>query len=156
MGFGVSQVYPATNDLTAENDKPLYYSVWLITDQKWSAVFLFVTALFVGVIVWQYGGNLLLEFIALLFLLATVWRILMPVHFELNSGGIVYRSFNWNRFIAWGDIRRYQIRRNGILLLPRADRFFLEAFRGFYLPVPKPLMPEVLYRLRVFVDRISD
>jgi hypothetical protein len=152
----VSQAYPTTIDLTAENDKPLYYSVWLITDQKWNAAFLFGIALIVSLIVWQYEGNLILELIALLFLLGTVWRILVPVHFELNSNGIVYHSLNRNRLIAWSDIRRYQIRRHGILLLPQTDRFFLEAFRGFYLSVPAPLMPEVLYRLRVFVDRSSD
>ncbi|MDR2117731.1 MAG: hypothetical protein LBP87_15240 [Planctomycetaceae bacterium] len=152
----MSQAYPTTIGLTAENNKPLYYSVWLITDQKWNAVFLLGIAFVVGFIVWQCEGNLILELFALIFLLGTVWRILVPVHFELNSSGIVYRSFNRNRFIAWSDIRRYQIRRNGILLLPQSNRFFLEAFRGFYLSVPKSLMPEVLYRLRVFVDRVSD
>jgi hypothetical protein len=152
----VSQAYPTSIGLTAENDKPLYYSVWLIADQKWNAALLFGTALVVGIIVWQYGGNLILELTALLFLLGTIWRILVPVHFELNSNGIIYRSLNRNRFIAWGDVRSYQIRRNGILLLPQTDRFFLEAFRGFYLSVPVSLMPEVLYRLRVFVDHISD
>jgi hypothetical protein len=156
MGFCVSQAYPTSISLAVENDKPLYYSVWLIADQKWNAAFLLGVALAVGAIVWQNTDNLILESIALLFLLGTLWRILVPVHFELNSNGIVCRSLNRNRFIAWSDIRSYQIRRNGILLLPRTDHFFLEAFRGFYLSVPVSLMPEVLYRLRVFVDHISD
>jgi hypothetical protein len=156
MGFGVSQAYPTSISLAAENDKPLYYSVWLIADQKRNAVFLLVVALAVNVIVWQNTANLILELIALLFLLGTLWRILVPVHFELNSNGIVCRSLNRNRFIAWNDIRSYQIRRNGILLFPRTDHFFLEAFRGFYLPVPASLTPEVLYRLRVCVDHVSD
>jgi hypothetical protein len=156
MGFCVSQAYPTSIGWTAENDKPLYYSVWLIADQKWNAAFLLGGALAVGVIVWQNTGNLILELVALLFLLGTLWCILVPVHIELNSNGIVCRSLNRNRFIAWSDIRSYQIRRNGILLLPRTDHFFLEAFRGFYLSVPASLMPEVLYRLRVFVDHVSD
>jgi hypothetical protein len=152
----VSQAYPTSIGWTAEKDKPLYYSVWLIADQKWNAIFLLGVALVVVILVWQNTGNLILELVALLFLLGTLWRILAPVHFELNHHGIVCRSLNRNRFIAWSDIRSYQIRRNGILLLPRTDHFVLEAFRGFYLSVPASLTPEVLYRLRVFVDHVSD
>ncbi|MDR1963478.1 MAG: hypothetical protein LBQ50_06840 [Planctomycetaceae bacterium] len=152
----MSQAYPTTIGWTSESEKPLYYSVWLIADQKWNAVFLLGTALAVGIVVWQSGRNPILELITVLFLLGTLWQIFVPVHFELNSGGIIRRSFSRKRFIAWSDIRSYQIRRNGILLLPQSDRFLLEAFRGFYLSVPTSLMPEVLYRLRVFVDRVTD
>ncbi|MDR0336422.1 MAG: hypothetical protein LBI18_04960 [Planctomycetaceae bacterium] len=152
----MSQIYPPSIGLTSEHDKPLYYSVWLIADQKWNAAFLFGSALAVGILVWQCEGNWILKSVALLFLLGTICRILVPVHFELNSNGIVYRSLYRNRLLAWSDIRSYQIKRNGILLLPQTDRFFLEAFRGFYLSVPISLMPEVLYRFRVFVDHVSD
>jgi hypothetical protein len=156
MGFCVNQAYPISIGWTAENDKPLHYSIWLIADQKWNALFLLGVALAVGGVVWQNTENLILELVALLFLLGTLWYILVPIHFEINSNGIVCRSLNGNRVIVWSDIRSYRIKRNGILLLPRTDHFVLEAFRGFYLSVPASLMPEVLHRLRVFVDHVSD
>jgi hypothetical protein len=139
-----------------ENEKPLFYSVWLIVDQKWNAVILIGVAFLVGVLILQSENSFLPELVSLFFLLLTLWYVFVPIHFELNSAGIVYSSFARKRFIAWDNIRVYQIRPNGVLLLPRTHRFFLESFRGFYLPVPPSLIPEVLYRLRIFVDKVAD
>ena len=86
----------------------------------------------------------------------SVWFVFVPVHFEINATGIVKRTLGRRSFIAWEDIRVYQVRRNGLLLLPRSDRYPLEAFRGFYLPIPSSLTTEVLYRFRAFVDRAPE
>jgi hypothetical protein len=142
-----------------ENEKPLFYSVWMITDQKWNTALLVGVSFLVGVIVWLNGSSPLLHFMALLLFAGTMEYVFVPIRIELHSGGIVYRpflAFRRKRLISWDDIRSYQVHRNGILLLHCTDRFFLEAFRGFFLPVPSSLMPEVLYRLRIFVDKIPD
>ncbi|GHT24301.1 hypothetical protein FACS189419_09170 [Planctomycetales bacterium] len=130
--------------------KPLQYTIWLTFDQKRSVVFLglFVAAL--GCIILQSGGQILLA-VCLLLLLLTVWHIFLPVKFEINAQGIIRTVLGRRWFIAWRDIKGYQIRYNGLLLLPQNKRYFVESFNGFFLPVPAGLMPEILYRFKLFV-----
>lgn len=152
----MSQSYVSTGGWKTECQKPLFYNVWLIGDQKWNALFLIAALITVVFAVSHLTHSLISGFLCFCVLLPTVWCIFLPVHFEINSEGIVRAVLGRKRFIAWEDIRCYQIRRKGILLLPQNDRFFLESFRGYYLPIPSSLTTEVLYRFRVFVDRIED
>jgi len=130
--------------------KPIYYSVWLIADQKWSAVVLGLVTASVCLVAWHYG-NEYTAVVGLLLILLTIWSIFLPVRLEINAHGIVRTALGRKWFIPWGDIRGYQIRYNGLLLLPQHDRFALDPFCAFFLPVPKGLMTEVLYRFRLFV-----
>ena len=87
----------------------------------------------------------------LLLILLTVWYAFLPVRLEINNSGIIRTVLGRKWFIRWGDIRAYQIRYNGLLLLTQQRRFVLDPFCAFFLPVPKGLMTEVLYRFRLFV-----
>ena len=130
--------------------KPIYYSVWLIADQKWSAVVLGLATASVCLISWHYGGGWA-AVVGLLLILLTMGYIFLPVRLEINSYGIVRTALGRKWFIRWSDISGYQIRYNGLLLLAHKDRFALDPFCAFFLPVPKGLMTEVLYRFRLFV-----
>ena len=130
--------------------KPVYYSVWLMNDQKWSAVVLGLVAASVCLVSWHYGGEWVAVFGGLL-ILSTVEHLFLPIRWEINAHGIVRKAFGRKRFIRWSDISGYQIRYNGLLLLAQQDRFALDPFCAFFLPVPKGLMTEVLYRFRLFV-----
>jgi len=130
--------------------KPLYYSVCLVLDQRWSAVVLGLVTVCVCLVAWHYG-NVLAATAALLLILLTVWYIFLPAQLEINSNGIIRKTLGRKWVIRWGDIRAYQIRYNGLLLLTHQERFVLDPFCSFFLPVPKGLMTEVLYRFRVFV-----
>ena len=130
--------------------KPLYYSVCLIFDQKWSAVVLGLVTACVCLAAWRFGSGLAAG-AALLLILLTVWYIFLPVRMEINNNGIVRTALGRKWFIRWSDIRAYQIRYNGLLLFTQQERFPLEPFCAFFLPVPKGLMTEVLYRFRFFV-----
>ena len=130
--------------------KPIYYSVCLITDQKWSALVLGLVTTGVCLLAWNYSGGITL-IISLLLILLTVWYIVLPVRLEINSSGIVRSVFGRKWFIRWSDIRAYQIRYNGLLLLTQQERFILDPFCAFFLPVPRGLMTEVLYRFRLFI-----
>lgn len=110
----------------------------------------------IGLTVWHRTEEFLFGLFVSGVLLLTLWRAFVPAYFEINADGIVRWAAGQRMFIAWNDIKVYQLRRNGILLLPQRDRFILEPFRGVFLPVPPALMAEVLYRFRVFVDKISD
>ena len=130
--------------------KPLYYSVCLLIDQRWSAVVLGLATTCVCLAAWHYG-SVLAAVAALLLILLTVWYIFLPVRLEINNNGIIRTMLGRKWLIRWSDIRAYQIRYNGLLLLTHQERFALDPFCAFFLPVPKGLMTEVLYRFRVFV-----
>ena len=130
--------------------KPIYYSVLLITDQRWSAVVLGLVMASVCLVSWTYGGEWMAAGSVLLILL-TIGYVFLPVRLEINSSGIVRTTLGRKWFIRWSDISGYQIRYNGLLLLAQQDRFALDSFCAVFLPVPKGLMTEVLYRFRLFV-----
>jgi hypothetical protein len=130
--------------------KPIYYSVCLIVDQRWSAIVLGLVTTSVCLVAWHYSGWVAL-LAGLLLSLLTVWYIFLPVRLEINSSGIVRSTLGRKWFIRWSDIRAYQIRHNGLLLLTQQERFLLDPFCAFFLPVPKGLMTEVLYRFRLFI-----
>ncbi|MDR3234309.1 MAG: hypothetical protein LBT46_11715 [Planctomycetaceae bacterium] len=132
------------------NIKPLCYSVWMTVDRKVSIAVLGSATAGTALCVWYYSGWMT-TLAALVLMLLTVWYVIVPIQFEINAGGIIRTVFGRHWFIAWNDIKGYQIRQHGFLLLPQNDRFALEAFTGFYLPVPAGLMPEVLYRFRLFI-----
>lgn len=139
-----------------EKPKDLFFSSWFVVDQKWNALVLLIVALTVVTLVWWKTGSSFWIPPVVIVLCLPIWRIFFPIHYELNTDGVVYRILGRTRLIAWDDIKIYKIKSHGILMLPHRDRFSLEDFRGFFLPVPTSLMPEVLYRFRVFVDRIQD
>ena len=132
--------------------KPIYYSVCLITDQKWSAAVLGLVTTGVCLLAWHYSGGIAAAS-SLLLILLTVWYIFLPVRLEINAGGIVRSALGRKWFIRWGDIQAYQIRHNGLLLLTQQERFVLDPFCAFFLPVPKGLMTEVLYRFRLSIGK---
>ena len=152
----MSQTYVSSGGWKVEYQKPLFYNVWPVGDQKGNTVFLIVVMVVVVFLVSHLVDSLWGGLLGVCVMLPTIWQVFMPAHFEINGDGIVRNLLGRKRFIAWEDIRCYQIRQNGILLLPQNDRFFLESFRGFYLPVPTSLNTEILYRFRIFVDRIDD
>ena len=130
--------------------KPIYYSICLVIDQKWSAVVLGLVATSVGLVIWHYSGGIAMM-TSLLLILLTVWYMFLPVRLEINNLGIIRSVLGRKRFVRWSDIHAYQIRHNGLLLLTQPERFALDPFCSFFLPVPKGLMTEVLYRFRLFV-----
>jgi len=130
--------------------KPIYYTVCLVFDQKWSAVVLGLVTAGVSLVAWQYCGGMAMV-ACLLLILLTVWYIFCPVRLEINASGIVRSAFGRKWFIRWSDIRAYQIRYDGLLLFTQQERFPLDPFCAFFLPVPKGLMTEVLYRFRLFI-----
>ena len=130
--------------------KPIYYSVWLIADQKWSAVVLGLVTASVSLLAWHYSGVVTM-LASLLLTSLTIWYIFLPVRLEINSSGIVRSVLGRKWYIRWSDIRAYQIRYNGLLLLTQQERFILDPFCAFFLPVPKGLMTEILYRFRLFI-----
>jgi hypothetical protein len=64
----------------------------------------------------------------------TLWRTWLPVQFDINSGGIAHTILGrWKRRIPWSAIQAYDIRTDGVLLVPDAVITPLSPLRGLYL-----------------------
>jgi hypothetical protein len=134
-----------------EASKPLSYSSWAVADETNKTLFLTVVILWVSAVVGQGSGSWLYAGAALLLQLLTLSSMFAPHYIEVDSNGILVKTWRNKRHIAWNEINRYQVRQNGVLLLLSNKHFYLEAFRGFFLPIPQTLSAEILFRLQVFV-----
>jgi len=83
---------------------------------------------------------------------ASLWRFFLPVVFELNEEGVDQQFFGRPRRIPWQAVRRYTVRRAGVLLLPHENRSPLAALRGLYVPFSTH-RDEILARVHRYLDR---
>jgi hypothetical protein len=130
--------------------KPIYYSIRLAIDQKPSAVVLGLITMGSAIAIWFHSGTIAM-IVGLIMILSTIAYIFLPVRLEINSNGIIKTMMGRKWLIRWSDIRSYQIQHNGLLLTTQQERYILDPFSAYFLPVPKGLMAEVLYRFRLFV-----
>ena len=64
----------------------------------------------------------------------TLWRTWLPVRYEIGSGGIVHAIFGrLKRRIPWSAIQAYDVRTDGVVLVPDAVITPLSPLRGLYL-----------------------
>ena len=77
---------------------------------------------------WEAGA------IAAAALAITLWRTWLPVRFELNGSGIAQVfAGRWKRRIPWSAIGAYDVRTDGVLLVPDPVVTPLSSLRGCYL-----------------------
>lgn len=66
-------------------------------------------------------------------LVISAWRLWLPTRFELGSKGVIQSVLGRRRRIVWAEFARYEIRRNGVLLLADKEKSSLVVFRGLYV-----------------------
>jgi hypothetical protein len=77
---------------------------------------------------WELGA------LAAAVLAVTLWRTWLPVRYVINSSGIAQVIFGrWKRRIPWSAVGTYEIRTDGVLLVPDAALTPLSPLRGLYL-----------------------
>lgn len=148
----MTQTFSSSLSLPPEVRKPIFYTIWQIVDLKWYALTLLAVIGLLVFTLWQSVGGILVPLLAALLLLASVAHIFVPIQFEINGDGIVRNILGRRRVILWEDIHTYRVRRNGVLLIPQSRHYAIDFFRGYFLPVPPSLVPEILYRFRICVD----
>jgi hypothetical protein len=67
-------------------------------------------------------------------LLATSWRLWLAVTYEVGVSGVTQCCLGRRRRIGWAAIRSYQVRGEGVLLVPDIQVTPLSPLRGLYLP----------------------
>jgi hypothetical protein len=62
------------------------------------------------------------------------WRVLVPVAYEFESGGLRQTTWHRRRMIPWKTIAEARFLDDGLLLLPRGSQSWLGNLRGIYIP----------------------
>ena len=97
--------------------------------------------------------------LALLACVAATWRLWIPVTIQVGPTGIRQRIGRWESRIRWRDVRRYEICRRGVLILPASESGPLAAARGLYIRWNgrrEELLEVVRYYARPHADRRPD
>jgi hypothetical protein len=79
------------------------------------------------------AGSLPMGSLALGALGISLWRLWIPVKFELGSRGVSQSVFGRRRRIGWSDIPSFEVRSHGVLLLPSREPLLLSRLRGLYI-----------------------
>ena len=78
--------------------------------------------------------GLLYGAIALAVLSGSMSRFLLPTSYELGSAGIAVNHLFRRRLRPWEEMRRIEVRKDGVFLSPFARPSRLDSFRGLFLP----------------------
>ena len=83
-------------------------------------------------LVWTFWRDLALASAVALALLVALWRLWLPVKWELGLTGITQTAFGFKRRIAWLAIASYEIRPDGVWLFADREQSHLRAvFIGY-------------------------
>ncbi len=123
--------YEAERPLTPPRDVHLWN--WPLYDDGLSAWAVVALALGTSIVTYVVGQSILMAAFCLAALALALWRLWIPVQFEFGPKGVTQTILGRTRRIPWSAVRRCEIRRAGLLLLPLADRRPLAAIRGLYI-----------------------
>jgi hypothetical protein len=107
----------STNESSTAGARELEITSWPLRQEpiRSAAVLLLIAAVTTYALLatasWMVG------IVTLLALLSSVWRLWIPVHFELGRRGVVQRVGSRRRRTHWREISGYQLRGRGAFLL---------------------------------------
>src|SRR5690606_29908854 len=117
-------------DLEPAQGRQLRWQSWpLVHSPQWSWLAI-VGPPVIGSFIWLMGGGWLLAVFATVGLAVTLWQVLVPVTFELDSLGLRRIALGRTRLIAWQSIQAYQLRSTGAVLYRRAETSRLDLLRS--------------------------
>ena len=120
----------------------------------WSA-FVAVLFAFAGSFAGEVSGSPLMGFLAASALVLSTWRRWVPITFEISQTGIERIILGRKFRCTWLQVGRYEVRPNGIWLLPEAEPTPGEFFCGLFIEVEAPSEALVNTVDRCFRTRFS-
>lgn len=93
---------------------------WPLRDEGLKAWIVLVAAVVVVTLVWAIGANLVFELFTCAMLALALWRLWLPVKWELGLTGVTMVVLGFRRRIPWLSVARYELRDAGVWLF--ADR----------------------------------
>jgi hypothetical protein len=137
-----------------EAPPPVQWRSWPLCESIPTSVAVVGGLLAAGAGVGWITGQMHLALLAMAVLVLASWRFFLPKLFELNAEGVNQWLLGRHRRIPWREIRRYEVRSSGVLLLPHADARPVDVLGGLYLPWGRR-RDEVLAQVRYHLDRPS-
>ena len=126
-------IRPATPEPEGQAET-LWLPSWPLRDGGWRTslpvVILLASVVFLGMSI----GQTLMGILGAAALGVTMWRVLVPVSFEVGPAGVAMIVVGRRHLTRWKSIGRYEIRCGGILMLPEADAEAIDTLRGLYIP----------------------
>jgi hypothetical protein len=111
----------------------LTFSDWPLRDRPLASFLaLAITAGVIWVAVWTTHSPAAGALVGVLLGL-TLWRMWLPVWYQLGAGGITQSVLGRERRIPWTAIRGHERRSDGVILLPDVGKAQLGALCGLYL-----------------------
>lgn len=105
---------------------------WAIRDTFSAWIFLLLgIAVVFGIAL--IGRNLLVGLIGFVAFMFSTWQMWLPLRYEIGPKGIIASVLGWRRRIRWSAIRRCEIRRAGLLILPSDNSSLATSIQGIYL-----------------------
>lgn len=135
------------DELSPPLPSPIRWRSWPARDKPLYAVSVVAILTAVGLIVFRLTGQTTMAWAGMLTMAISLWRIFLPVDYELSVGGVDQWIFGRRQHSPWPSIRGYEICTEGILLLPQGHVCPMDAFFGLYLPWSR-YRDEVLPHLR--------
>ncbi|MFP6657166.1 MAG: hypothetical protein VB853_03230 [Pirellulales bacterium] len=102
--------------------------------QRKVAVVVCCGLLTISALVGWVSGKLYLAAIAALLGGVTVWRLFIPVHYQIDNVGITQLVWRRSRTTAWHSIGSLRELDEGILMMPKSRLGELAPLRGIFLP----------------------
>jgi len=135
-------------------DQPvIQYRIWSLWERKFTSLVILSLTLGLMLAVYHFTGKTHLAVGVGILLLGSVWRLFVPMQFELSAEGISRWTFGYRRVIPWSNIRSYVIQKEGILILSNRTRYPLDAMRGIFIPIPRKYRIAVQRRFFIFLEK---
>ena len=135
-------------------DQPvIQYRVWSLWERKLTGLAILALTAGLSFAVYHITDKWYLAFVVCLLLFGSVWRLFIPMQFELSTEGISRWTFGYRRTVLWSDIRAYVFQEEGILILPHTLRYPLDAMRGLFIPIPKKYRIAVQRRFLFYIEK---
>ena len=111
----------------------LQFESWPLRDggrNSWITVFgIVVVAISLGFV----AQSLYLSVLGLAAIAAAMWRMWIPIRYELGPKGITQRILGRQLRIPWSAIRRGEVRQHGVLIMSKADDSLRSKLNGTYV-----------------------
>lgn len=124
----------ASTRTAAPTANSLHWRSWPLRDELRQWLFVVACLAISGATVAWATGKPHLALLAVAVLALTFWRFFVPVAFHVDETGIWRTVLGWRRHTPWAAVRRYEVARDGLLLMPDDDRTPLAYFRGQFVP----------------------
>jgi len=111
----------------------LKWTSWPVVDERPDSWLLVGAVVLVAVVIGSVSGGWVIGGVALLVLGTAMWRMWVPVTYELSSLGILESAWRRRRCVTWRQITSYRAYRRGVLLMTSLDTAPIARLRGIYV-----------------------